>query len=149
MRYLGIDYGEKRIGLSYADELRIASPLKAAVQPSLELRLQYIKGVIQSYGVQALVVGYPYHLDGSSGKAVERVEAFVQILKDQFQLPIFSVDEACTTQDAGKLAPRLKSLRQQKAYRNSGELDSRAAALLLQDFLDQEGHSLAPDTPPA
>lgn len=149
MRYLGIDYGEKRIGLSYADEVRIASPLKAATQPSLELRLQYMKGVIQAYRIQVLVVGYPYRLDGSSGKAVERVEAFVQILKDQFRLPIFSVDEACTTQDAGRLAPPLKNLRQQKAYRKSGELDSQAAALLLQEFLDQEGHSLAPDTPPA
>ena len=141
MRYLGIDYGEKRIGLSYADELRIASPLKAAVQPSLELRLSYIKVLIQIYKIEALVVGYPYHTDGSSGKAVERVEDFVRILKEQFQLPVFSIDETFTTQDASQLKKKPKGLRQQQAYRKSGELDSRAATILLQDFLDQAEHS--------
>lgn len=141
MRYLGIDYGEKRIGLSYADEVRIARPLKAAVQLSLDLRLHYIKDLIQTHKVQALVVGYPYHTDGSSGKAVERVESFVKLLKEQFQLPVFSVDEAYTTQDASQLKKKPKGLRQQQAYRKSGELDSRAATILLQDFLDQTEHS--------
>ncbi len=141
MRYLGIDYGEKRIGLSYADSIRISSPLKAAVQPSLALRLAYIKELVQTYKIEALVVGYPYNTDGSSGKAVERVEDFVRILKEQFQLPVFSVDEAFTTQDASQFKKQPKGLRQQQAYRKSGELDSRAAALLLQDFLDQAEHS--------
>lgn len=141
MRYLGIDYGEKRIGLSYADDVRIASPLKAAVQTSLELRLRYIQEIIQLYRIQALVVGYPYHADGSSGKAVKKVEGFVETLKEQFQLPVFSVDEAHTSQDASRVKKNPKGLRQQQAYRKSGELDSRAATLLLQDFLDQTEHS--------
>ncbi len=141
LRYLGIDYGQKRIGLSYADELRLASPLKAAVQASLELRIQYIGELIQRYRIQALVVGYPYHLDGSSGKATEAVDDFITVLKEQFQLPVYTVDERLTSYAAQQFKKGPKGLKKQLAYRKTGNLDSQAATLILQDFLDQAEHS--------
>lgn len=141
VRYLGIDYGQKRIGLSYADELRLAIPLKAAVQASLELRLQYIGELIKTYKIQALVVGYPYHLDGTAGKATEAVDAFIGLLKDQFQLPVYTVDERLTSYQAQQLKKSPKGLKQKLAYRKTGNLDSQAATLILQDFLDEAKHS--------
>ena len=63
MAYLGIDYGERRIGLAWGDELAVATPLPAATEPTPEARMEHIAGVVQSRKVTDLVVGYPYNMD--------------------------------------------------------------------------------------
>lgn len=140
-RYLGIDYGEKRIGLSFGDELGLASPLPAAVETTKEQRLAQIGRVIQERKILELVVGYPLNMDGSAGFKAKEVERFVVVLKERFQLPVHLVDERLTSHEA---EARLRS-RKKKVSRESGLVDSVAASLILQDFLDQRMPPLEPN----
>jgi len=143
MNYLGIDYGERRIGLAYADELGIALPIAAAVEPRLEARLQHIGEAIKERRVEALVVGYPYNMDGSVGFKANEVDAFIGKLETHFGLPVHRVDERLTSQQAARDQARLggrrqKSVAARQAARRTGDLDSRAAALILREFLESQ-----------
>ena len=133
MHYLGIDWGEKRIGLSYGDGLGVAVPLPAATGASIDERLQKIALCIEQRKIDVIVVGYPYNMDGSVGAKVEQVEAFIALLEQKFSLPVHRSDERLTTYHAEQSSRSLKL----KDSRSSGALDSRAATLVLQDFLDQ------------
>lgn len=135
MRCLGIDYGEKRIGLAYGDELGVATPLGAAVQAEAEARLRRIEELVQERGVSELVVGYPYNMDGSAGFKAREVDAFIGQLEKRLGLPVWRVDERLTSQVAQQ-GLGLRG-RKERAERKSGKVDSAAAALILQDWLDQ------------
>jgi putative Holliday junction resolvase len=132
VKVLGIDYGEKRIGLSFGDTLGLAVPIAAAVEATEEARLNHIQSVIEERGIGHLVVGMPYNMDGSSGFKVKEVVAFIEALKTRFQLPVSTVDERLTSH---QVEEHLKE-QKRKFDRRSGEVDSRAASLILQDYLD-------------
>lgn len=141
MKYLGIDYGEKRIGLSYADELGVAVPLDAAVEKDPAERLATIGRVINGRKIDAIVIGYPYNMDGSKGGKIVEVDTFIKKLEVLFNLPVYRVDERLTSlqaeaDEASILSRRKKkSVKAHQSARKSGVLDSRAATLILQDFL--------------
>lgn len=145
MNYLGIDYGEKRIGLSAGDDdVRLAVPIPAAVEPTKEARLKHIADEIQKRRIGALVVGYPFNMDGSVGFKAKEVDAFIAGLEAQFRLPVHRTDERLTSQAAEsqmrankpQKSRSRKSIKAKQEERRSGELDSRAATLILQDYLD-------------
>jgi len=133
VNYLGIDWGEKRIGLAFADEVGVAVPLPATVQASKKERLRHIEGVIADRKVRAIVVGYPLNMDGSAGFKAREVDAFVDYIEKRFRLPVHRVDERLTSHcvEQGFEGGR------RKPDRKSGEIDSRSAALILQDFLEE------------
>jgi putative holliday junction resolvase len=120
VNYLGIDYGEKRIGLSFGDTLGLAIPIEAAVESTEEARFKHIEQTILQRKVTHLVVGMPYNMDGSTGFKA-------------FSLPVATVDERLTSH---QVEQQLKA-QNRKLDRKSGEIDSRAASLILQDYLDQ------------
>ena len=133
-RFLGIDYGEKRIGLSYGDELGLAVPLGAATQKTKKERLAHIGKIIEQRKISDLVVGYPLNMDGAAGVKAREVNAFIELLKKRCQLPVHRVDERLSTHQARSDLKKLG----QKADRKSGEIDSRAAMVILQDFLYEQ-----------
>ena len=133
MNYLGIDYGEKRIGLSFGDSLGLAIPIEAAVEATEEARFAHIGQTINQRKVSHLVVGMPYNMNGSTGFKAKEVEEFIVKLKSRFSLPITTVDERLTSH---QVEQQLK-FQKRKVDRKSGEIDSRAASLILQDYLDQ------------
>jgi RNAse H-fold protein YqgF len=133
MNYLGIDWGEKRIGLAHADEIGIALPLPAAVAPSKQARMQHIEQMIQQRRIHELVVGYPLNMDGSVGFKAKEVDEFIEILEKRFRLPVHRVDERLSSHSVEQ---GLKG-QKKKPSRKSGEIDSRAAALILQDFIEE------------
>jgi len=133
VNYLGIDYGEKRVGLSFGDDLGLAVPLPAAVESTQEKRLEHIERVVRERRIQKIVIGYPYNMDGSVGFKAKEVDAFVEVLTKLIDLPVERVDERLTSHT---VETQLKSMNR-KADRKTGEVDSRAAALILQDYLDQ------------
>lgn len=141
MKLLGIDYGEKRIGLSCGDELGLASPLPAAVEPAKAHRLDHIGRVIRERGITELVIGHPLNMDGTSGFKAKEVEKFVTTLTERFGLPVHLVDERLTSYD---VETQLKE-KKKKVSRSSGVVDSLAATLILQDFLDRRFPPLMPD----
>ena len=136
-RCLGIDYGEKRIGLAYGDELGVATPLPAAIEPRKVDRIATIGGVIRERRIELLVIGYPYNMDGSIGFKAREVDAFVEKLEAAFSLPVERLDERLTSREAG----RTMSLKELRQTRKKGILDSRAATLILQDYLDSTDSS--------
>ncbi|HVU19023.1 MAG TPA: Holliday junction resolvase RuvX [Candidatus Didemnitutus sp.] len=132
MRCLGIDFGAKRVGLSHGDEVGVATPLPALVGVGPTERVARIGELVKQRRITDLVVGYPYNMDGTAGFKAKEVDAFVTELKNAFGLPVHLVDETLTSYAAEEsIAP--KSRRQ---VRSSGLVDSRAACLILQDFLD-------------
>lgn len=134
MRCLGIDYGAKRIGLSHGDEVGVAVPLPALTDVAVVGPWKRLGQVIKERRITDLVVGYPYNLDGSAGFKAKEVDAFVAQLKERFGLPVHLIDETLTSY-AAESSIRKKDRRE---VRDSGLIDSRAAALILQDFLDQQ-----------
>lgn len=146
MSILGIDYGEKRIGLACADvEVGVALPVAAATGESAEARFGQIAALIRERRIQRLVVGYPLNMDGSAGFKAKEVDAFIAELEKRFGLPVERMDERLTShaaeaQIAAPTASRKKgkSAKKRLRERRRGDLDSRAAALILQDWLDQQ-----------
>lgn len=141
MRCLGIDYGSRRIGLSYGDAIGVATPLPALVQAAPEQRWAGLATVIRERRITDLVLGYPYNMDGTAGFKAKEVDAFAARLKAEFALPVHLVDERLTSYEAESTIGKAK----RRQVRASGIVDSRAATLILQDFLDQQ---VPPPPPP-
>ena len=134
MRCLGIDYGEKRIGLAWGDELGVATPLPAATEGSPEARLEHIARLATERRVTDLVVGFPYNMDGSVGFKAAEVDTFIAVLEDRLGLPVHRIDERLTSQRVE--ADLGWNRRKERAMRKRGIVDSGAATLILQDWLD-------------
>ena len=134
MRCLGIDYGTKRLGLSHGDEIGVATPLPALTDGLGEPSWQKLGDVIKQRRITDLVVGYPYNMDGSVGFKAKEVDAFVVRLKEKFGLPVHLVDETLTSYEAESTIAK----KSRRDVRDSGVVDSRAACLILQDFLNQK-----------
>jgi len=139
--YLGIDYGAKRVGLSHADDLGFAFPLPAAIAPDAEARFAQIGREIARLRVTQLVLGYPLSVEGERTKRCDEVDVFAAELTRRFGLPIEKVDEALTSQAADELGGgrKARSAKERQDQARSGERDSRAAAVLLQDYLNSRG----------
>jgi len=133
MRCIGIDYGEKRLGLSYGDDLGVATPLPPVLAASDEERVARALESAQRRKADRIVIGYPYNMDGSVGFKAREVDAFIRRLQARCPLPVHRVDERLTTYEAAAPFGR----RRDDARRRSGRIDSAAAALILQDYLDQ------------
>ncbi len=138
--FLGIDYGSRSIRLSHADELGFAFPLPAAVSEDAEERFRQIGEEIVRRKVTLIVLGYPLSVEGERTKRCDEVDRFADELIRRFQRPTEKVDEALTSQAADELGVRkARSAQERKQQARTGERDSRAAAVLLQDFLNSRG----------
>jgi putative Holliday junction resolvase len=133
MRCLGIDYGEKRIGLAWGDELGVATPLPAATAADFEARMEHISQLVTGRRVTDLVVGYPYNMDGSIGFKAQEVDAFIAKLEQRFGLPVHRIDERLTSHSVEQGLGL--SGRRERQLRKTGAVDSGAATLILQDWL--------------
>jgi len=134
MRYLGIDFGSKRVGLSYGDEIGVATPLPALIEADATKRWAALVAVVKTRRATDFVLGFPYNMDGSVGFKAKEVEAFAEKLRKEFGLPVHFVDERLTSYEAEDSIPKAK----RRDVRASGLIDSRAATIILQDFLNQK-----------
>lgn len=133
-RVLGIDYGDSRIGLAMSDPLKIiASPFKTIRNEGNEKCLQVFQSLIKEKDVEAIVVGLPIGLKGQETVQTKKVREFVNLLY-ALKLPIHLEDERLSSVSAEK------SMIQQniKTGHNKGLIDQRAAAIILQQFLDKQ-----------
>lgn len=142
MRCLGIDYGEKRIGLSFGDDLGVATPLAALTTGTPAEREARLEALVRERRITDLVVGHPLNMDDTAGFKAREAEAFATRLGARCGRPVHLVDERLTSYEAEQATPKA----QRRAVRRSGLIDSRAACLILQDFLDQRR---PPDLPEA
>ena len=137
---LGIDYGRKRIGLALSDaSATLASPWKVLVRPGNDrdtvrvLAAEVGTLVAADDGLAAVVVGWPRRLDGSPNEQTPLVEAFATALGEAVPVPVVLQDERLSSHEADtRLALREKDWRKRKQV-----LDAAAAAVILQDYLDE------------
>jgi putative holliday junction resolvase len=144
MRCIGIDYGERRVGLAYGDELGVATPLPALIDADAGKRWVGLLAVIKARRATDLVIGYPLNMDDSVGFKAKEVDAFSAKLRAETGLPVHYVDERLTSYEAESSIEKS----QRRAVRQSGLIDSRAATIILQDFLDQRVPLIDPDSAP-
>jgi len=131
-RILGIDYGEKRVGLALSDPMKIiASPYNTIPNnPELITDIQFI---IKEKDVEIVVVGLPKGMKGQVTSQTEKVNRFVEMLIDN-NIKVELIDERLTSVSAEK------ALIEQgiKTGHNKGLIDQTAAAIILQQYLDSQ-----------
>jgi putative holliday junction resolvase len=140
MRSVGLDIGERRIGVAVSDATgTLARPL--GVLRSAGLDVDALDIVVREIarlageedGIGAIVVGLPRRLDGTPTEMTPRVEQFARALGATTSLPVALQDERLSSREAeSRLALRDKDWRSRKA-----KLDAAAAAIILQDYLDR------------
>ena len=137
MDYLGIDYGSKCIGLAWgSDDLKVVVPLKALRVRSTEQVLKDLQKIVNERGCGAFVIGLPIHADGTEGQRVKEVKYFAELLKQHFNVKIYFQDERFSTQTARMwTGANNLSLRQAKAKKEKGVIDSTAAAVILEEWM--------------
>jgi putative Holliday junction resolvase len=134
LRTLGIDFGERRIGLAISDPGgRLALPLQTLERPSDRVAVARIAEIARREGVARLVVGEPISIDGSQGPAALRARRFAAKLATATGLPLTFVGEALTTVEA---QARLREAGIDPR-REPERIDAVAAQILLQEALDR------------
>ncbi|HNW60650.1 MAG TPA: Holliday junction resolvase RuvX [bacterium] len=133
-RLLGIDYGEKRIGVAVSDPLQtIASPLVTLFRRGPSLPIDEIITLVQEQAAVALIVGLPLHMDGRPGEKAEAALAYARSLAAAATVPVFTLDERWTTTSAHKSLIE----RGRHPSKERDRVDQIAAAFLVQAFLDR------------
>jgi len=131
MRIMGLDIGEKRIGVAVSDELEITSiPLE--VYENDKNIISKIKDLITKYHIENIAVGLPYTLKGEIGNQAKKVISFVNNLKKDIEIDVDYMDERYTTKIPLKLLG--KSNKGRKAGK---KVDKFSAAIILSDYLQR------------
>ncbi|MGB3960437.1 MAG: Holliday junction resolvase RuvX, partial [bacterium] len=101
MRLLGLDVGDKTIGVAVSDPLGLtAQGVEVIRRQGRERDLVRLQELVQSYGVDTIVMGLPKNMDGSLGKQAEKVMAFADLVQKNLDLPVVLWDERLTTMAA-------------------------------------------------
>jgi putative Holliday junction resolvase len=133
MRVLGLDVGTKRIGVAVSDELGLtAQGVTVIRRKGLREDVDVVLEIIKSYGVNQVVVGMPFHMNGSMGEGSRFIDDFVQELKKGTSLEVIAWDERFSTISAERtlLEADLSRAKRRKV------VDKVAAVFILQGYLD-------------
>ncbi len=126
MKYLGIDYGTKKVGVAISDDTGTLAFPKAVLRHSHTL-IGEIRDTIKTHTVEAIVVGQSLNTDGSENFIMDDIKRFVALLEKETNIPVYLQPEFFTSSEA----------------RREGStqimIDASAAALILQRFLDKQG----------
>ncbi len=132
MKYLGIDFGIKRVGLAVSDpEGKMVFPLKTIHRSTRENLFLEILDTIEEMGIEAIVLGLPLGLNGAESLTCRQTGNFMQSLGRRTSLPIYTVNEAFTSLVAEEILKRqgIRGKRQKES------LDQAAAMIILESFL--------------
>ncbi len=144
MRILGIDYGDRNVGLAVSDSLGVTA------QPLMTYRLtgrddedrKFFETLIRKHEIGRIILGFPLRMDGSSGTRVDKTKAFAAWLTAFAGVPVEYWDERLTTHQALGLIHEQKV--KQKAKK--AVLNQISAAIILQGYLDsRHGHAHGPE----
>jgi putative Holliday junction resolvase len=133
-RILGLDYGEKNIGLACTDELGLTvQPLPSILNPGKRNFLKVLHAKIRKLGVRKIVLGIPIRMDGTRGDAAVRMEGIQNMLESGLKIPVVGIEETLSTVEAMEFWKAMNP-KQQKKYRT---VDSLAAAFILERYLKE------------
>ena len=126
-RYLGVDYGDKRIGVAVSDEEgRFAFP-KLVISDTWLVIKEKLNTLVQENKVKTIVVGLPQNFKGEDTQQTKRVRAFVEALKKELTVEVVFENEILTSQQIEKTGASTKEM-----------IDASSAALILQGYLDRK-----------
>lgn len=132
MRILGLDPGEKRIGVAITDPLGItAQGIDVIAYRDLETFCEEIEKICRRYGVEKIVVGNPLNMNGTKGPASEHAVWLAEKLGSVLNLPVEMIDERLTTVSAEKILISGKVRRKQRRE----AVDKLAAVIILEKYL--------------
>ena len=122
-RILGIDLGEKRVGIALTNELNIPMPLETVKREDIFYRIEEI---INEHDIDLIVVGNPME-----GKRRKMVEDFVKELRGRFSVEVVEWDESFTSKRAEEILRKLKK----KPSENKELIDKIAASIILEEYI--------------
>ena len=131
---LGLDLGARRVGVAGCDRTGlIATGLMTINKTNFESLLAPLRELVEERSVEILVIGLPYTMDGELGTQAKKIQKMAHRLSKALALPVDFVDERLTSFQAEQmLIAQRKSLRRNKAL-----IDRKAAAIILQQWLDE------------
>jgi len=131
---LGLDLGTKRIGVAGCDGLgMMATGLTTINRTSFIADITQLQAWVKERGVEILVVGLPYRLDGTLGSQAEKIQKLAQRISQALQLPVVYVNESLTSYEAEEMM-KSQGIR---ISDHKGMVDRKAAAIILQQWLDE------------
>ncbi len=133
-RILALDYGTKRTGVAKSDPLGgFAQPVGAFPTEKI---IPVIRSLLDEHPVEKIIVGYPLNSDGTKNRMTEVVDRYIIDLAQNFpETPIETCDEYGSSKQAGKVL--IESGLSRKKRKQKGRIDSAAACLLLQSYLER------------
>jgi putative Holliday junction resolvase len=145
-RILGLDIGDRRVGIAISDPLGNAQPLLTLGRTHLRKELRDIARLVRKHTVTQIVAGNPLFASGDLSPQAKKTQAFAQAIADELQMPVHLQDESHTSAAAEELLDRRGVPRgpERKAV-----LDQYAAVVILQDWLDANPPTAAAPTPAA
>ncbi|MGI6552894.1 MAG: Holliday junction resolvase RuvX [Clostridia bacterium] len=136
MRILGLDVGDRTIGIAVSDTLGItAQPLTTLKRATLEKDLVFLGKIIEEWEIGQIVVGLPLNMNGSLGPQGKKAVSFKEKLEKATNLPVVCWDERLSSAAAEKILLE-GNLSRAKRKKN---IDKIAAAIILQSFLESRG----------
>ncbi len=137
MKLLGLDIGDRRIGVAFGDsELRMATPVRVIQRDGFEQVARAIEAFAIEFDATLLVAGLPRNMDGTMGVQADSVKAFAEKIAEALNLPLVFWDERLTTVEASERVHAGGARRSAKKSRRT--LDAIAASVILQDYLDSQ-----------
>ena len=136
MRIIGLDFGTKTVGVAVSDELLITAQgveiIRRKAPTKLRQTLARIEELIEEYGVEKIVLGYPKNMNNTEGERCERTNEFKEMLEKRTGLEVVLWDERLTTVSADNAMMEMGIRREnRKEY-----VDEIAAIFILQGYLD-------------
>ena len=134
-RAMGIDYGERKIGIAISDPLRIISyPYQTIDRKRTPDYISEIKKIINQKDVSSIVVGYPITLSGNKSEQTDITLEFIDELKNKLEIDVFKCDERLTSKEA-EYYIRQKN---EKPSKNKEKIDQMSASIILRQFLSSK-----------
>jgi putative Holliday junction resolvase len=134
-RILGLDIGDRRIGIAITDALGIAQPLLTLGRTHLRKELKDLARLVRKHGVVAIVAGDPVYASGDISPQAQKAQAFAQAVADELQMPVHLQRETLTSAAAEELLDRRGFPR---GPGRKAVLDQYAAVVILQDWVDAQ-----------
>ena len=135
MRIMGLDYGDKTVGVAVTDGLMLtAQPVTTITRErsnKLRKTFQSIEALIEEYSVEKIVVGMPYNMDDTEGERTEKTRSFIEELSRRTGLEIVEMDERLTTVEADEILDEMGvPASERKKY-----IDKIAATIILESYM--------------
>ncbi len=134
-KFIGLDVGDVRIGVAKSDPLGILATSLEVIERKKEDPIKRIKEILSEEGTRKIVVGLPRSLDGTKKRQAEKVEEFIEQMKQKIEnIEVITVDERYTTTEAEHY---LKNYSKKSGKERRKVVDMVAASIILQKYLDR------------